>query len=540
MDKPPHPPMPPVQDATTPPTKEAGRQTLSVIHEEISIQREQQETGKALRVRIHPNEERQRLKLQDAAETFSVERVPVNRFVEQRSGPREEGDVVIVPVFETVAVVEMRLLLKEEIRLTRQRRETVREEEVLVRRDEAIVERRDSAGGEWKEDPPPQGGLPLALTISTNPKESDMSQTVIGVFDTPAAAHAAERKLVSSGFDQSCLHFAASDSAYVDTDETLSSGSKSTTDEIRDFFSELFGTRHSEESGHYSEAVRRGGVVLAVDMSDDQSVETVRETLLESGAVDIDERVDAWKQQGYTGYDPEARPFGGEEVRRERSTVLPVIQEEIEVGKREVGTGTVRVYSRMVETPVNETVTLREEHVTIERRPVDRPASESELESIGEKTVEMREMAEKAVVKKSARVVEEVEVGKDISERTETIQDTVRHTEVKVDRGGAEGGAASGIASAVTGRLRPYEEYEADYRSDFQTRYATGGGSFDDYAPAYRYGHTLAGEQRYEGRGWDAIEPDARRDWESRYPESSWERFKQAVRRGWERVTGQD
>lgn len=355
-----------------------------------------------------------------------------------------------------------------------------------------------------------------------------MTQTVIGVFDTPDAAHIAEERLVSRGIDQSTLHIAAHDAAYRESEEDLRARHRSTTGGIKNFFSELFGAQDSEEAGHYSEAVRRGGVVLAVDVPDGAPLEPVRQALLDAGAVDIDERVEQWRKQGYSGYNPDAQPYSADEVARERSTVLPVIQEDIEVGKREVGKGTVRVVSRTVETPVQETVNLREEHARVERRPADRPATQADLEAMGDKTIEVREMAEKAVVNKSARVVEEVEVGKEATQRSETIRDSVRHTEVNVDRTGMEGGASA----------RAFEDLEPEYRRDFQTRYAAQGGTYEDYAPAYRYGHTLAGDPRYQGRDWSSVESEARRDWESRYPDSAWERFKLAIQHGWERVTG--
>jgi hypothetical protein len=54
-------------------------------------------------------------------EAVNVERVPVNRFIEQPVETRQEGDVTIVPVMEEVLVVQRRLMLKEEIRITRRR-----------------------------------------------------------------------------------------------------------------------------------------------------------------------------------------------------------------------------------------------------------------------------------------------------------------------------------------------------------------------------------------------------------------------------------
>ena len=55
-----------------------------------------------------------------------------------------------------------------------------------------------------------------------------------------------------------------------------------------------------------------------------------------------------------------------------------------------------------------------------------------------------------------------------------------------------------------------------------------------DFDPAYRYGHALASDSRYDGRSWDEIEPEARAEWEQRHPQSAWERFKRAVRYAWE------
>lgn len=349
-----------------------------------------------------------------------------------------------------------------------------------------------------------------------------MTQTVVGIFDTPDAARSAEEQLVSRGVDRSAVHITSAGAIAQERPASTTGG-------IRHFFSELFGTGHTEVAGTYSEAVRRGGIMLAVDVPDDADVEPVQNALENAGAIDIDQRAEQWRRQGWTGYDPEARPYTAEEIARERGTVMPVIEEQMQVGKREVSKGVVRVFSRTIETPVQETVNLREEHATVERHMADRPATQADLEAFGEKSIEIEETEEKAVVSKEARVVGEVVVGKEATQSTETIKDTVRHTEVEVERGTAGMGATR----------RPYEDYEPDYRQDFQTRYAAqGGGTYEEYAPAYRYGHGLASDTRYQGRAWQEIEPEARRDWERRYPNSAWESFKLAVRHGWERVSG--
>ncbi len=63
------------------------------------------------------------------------------------------------------------------------------------------------------------------------------------------------------------------------------------------------------------------------------------------------------------------------------------------------------------------------------------------------------------------------------------------------------------------------------------------GGRYEEYEPAYRFGHSLRSDQRYAGRSWAEVESEAQRDWSTRYPDSPWQRFKDAVRHAWERVT---
>lgn len=130
-------------------------------------------------------------------------------------------------------------------------------------------------------------------------------------------------------------------------------------------------------------------------------------------------------------FESEWNTNSGEHVYRGQ-TKIPVVEEELQVGKREVEQGGVRVSSRVEERPVEEQVNLREEHVRVERRPVDRPVGNAE-NAFQEGTIEITERAEVPVVAKQARVVEEVVIGKEVSERTETVRDTVRKTDVNVE-----------------------------------------------------------------------------------------------------------
>ena len=138
--------------------------------------------------------------------------------------------------------------------------------------------------------------------------------------------------------------------------------------------------------------------------------------------------------------------------------------------------------------------------------------------------IELTETAEEPVVNKRARVVEEVVVHKEATERTETVGGTVRHTEVEVRR--------EPETPTETRRGTPPQDF-ATYDPSFRKHYATAlpgrGASYTEYEPAYRYGYELGTNERYRGRDWAALEAEARRDWELRHP-STWERFKDAIR----------
>jgi uncharacterized protein (TIGR02271 family) len=118
-----------------------------------------------------------------------------------------------------------------------------------------------------------------------------------------------------------------------------------------------------------------------------------------------------------------------------RDEVIPIVEEELHVDKRQVSHGRIRIHSHVVERPVEEQVTLREETVEVERRPVSgtNQAGSVSGDPFQERTIEVEERGEEAVVSKEARVKEEIVVRKDSEQRTETVSDTVRRTEVDVE-----------------------------------------------------------------------------------------------------------
>lgn len=124
----------------------------------------------------------------------------------------------------------------------------------------------------------------------------------------------------------------------------------------------------------------------------------------------------------------ETAPIEGDEMR------LPVVEEELQVGKRAVQRGGIRVTTHVTEQPVEKQVTVRDETLHVDRRPADRPASEADLNQMQDQTFEVSETDEEVVAGKQARVTEEVQIKKDVEERTETIKDTVRRTDVDIER----------------------------------------------------------------------------------------------------------
>jgi uncharacterized protein (TIGR02271 family) len=213
-----------------------------------------------------------------------------------------------------------------------------------------------------------------------------------------------------------------------------------------------------ENDAHaYAEGVRRGGALVTVRASESE-VDRIVDILDDEGTVDFQDRERTWRDEGWTGRSEaigaaastatglgtgltgrEPAAFETDRTREragtERDEVIPVVEEELHVGKRAVERGKVRIHSHVVERPVSEQVSLREERVSVERRPAEGGARTGAAgeDLFRERTIEMDERSEEAVVSKEARVKEELVVRKDVDERTENVSDTVRRTEVEVD-----------------------------------------------------------------------------------------------------------
>jgi len=322
-----------------------------------------------------------------------------------------------------------------------------------------------------------------------------------------------------------------------------------------------------EQAEYYAEGVRRGGALVTAQVPD-ENVDRAISILERYDPIDIQRRASEWRSEGWTGFDNDsslstANPtdtrstsgtmsggtmssgatygdttsgLGTQTRSSDRSyarrtddnldETIPVVEEEISVGKRQVEGGGVRVNTSVREVPVEQEVRLREEHVEVDRRPVNRAASQADFDAFKEGTIEVTETSEEAVIGKQARVVEEVAIHKDARERTETIHDTVRRTEVEVEP-----------INRSNFDNTNYQRYDSGFRRHFQTTFGNSSSSYEQYEPAYRYGYSLASDQQYRDRDWNAVETDARSHWEERN-QGTWENFKDAVKHAWNEARG--
>jgi stress response protein YsnF len=273
-----------------------------------------------------------------------------------------------------------------------------------------------------------------------------MSRTVTALYDTKAEAEAARQRLASAVDVKS---------AKVIDQQSQGSGGQD---------SGGLGEYHlsSDDRHAYGEGIRRGGALLCAEVDGDENSDKIVRLLEETSSVDLDERQESWRKEGWTpysgdsgigggagrqaatgGFEAGSQPSAGARSGTVEEERIPIVEEELRVGKREVERGGARVRTYVREVPVQEQVTLREEHVQVERRPVEAGTAGASTTSgaagtgdlLQERTVEMVEKAEEAVVQKVAQVREEVVLTKTAEERTEQISDTVRRTEVDVQEG---------------------------------------------------------------------------------------------------------
>lgn len=270
-----------------------------------------------------------------------------------------------------------------------------------------------------------------------------MSHTVIGLFDTSGEAQTAMGELIEQGFARENIDISNKSSAAADSSTPTRSadgpvsGTMSTTEVsgspelakgVGDFFRSLFGGDETT-ARNYTSAADEADAILTVHVDSQEKAAAAAAILDRNGAIDVDDRASRSNRQNAAGITETTK----NRANTPDSVSIPVIEEELRVGKREVETGGARIRSQVIKKPVEADVRLREEHVVLNRHSVDRALTDTDLTNFKEGVIEITEHAEQAVVSKQARVVEEIEIGKQVTERQETIRDTVRRTDVEVD-----------------------------------------------------------------------------------------------------------
>jgi stress response protein YsnF len=290
------------------------------------------------------------------------------------------------------------------------------------------------------------------MISGTGPTSSSPRRLVTALFDSRSAAENAIERLVNAGVPHDRIGLMPGDES-----EASDEAGASSRPEPRGFWGSLGDWLLPDEDRHlYAEGLSRGGYLISVTTGDEHYARVM--AILDSeDAIDIDEQAESWRAEGWAGWSGaaagtstevgpatsvspvvasvRAEDLDAEAVASPRKTglagaetglsergeqVLPVVEERLRIGMRDVSHGHVRVRSYVVETPVDEQVSLRKERIAIERRPADRALSDAD-QAFQERAIEVEGRSEEAVVSKEA------------GQRTETVFDTVRETEIEVE-----------------------------------------------------------------------------------------------------------
>lgn len=261
----------------------------------------------------------------------------------------------------------------------------------------------------------------------------------------------------------------------------------------------------------YLEGVKQGGTVITANVAE-SAAPRAAEIMSGYNMVNIKEKAQEIQQTSGRSDLKLSEPS-------KNPNVLEVVEEELQVGKEAVERGRMRIYNVVSQHEVKQDVGLRDETIRVQRRPVNRNV-ELNPDLFKEKSFEMVETDEVAKVGKIARVLEEVSLDKEVTEKIETIKDTLRRQDVKVEQ----------IPMA-----RPYTDYESDFRSFYDKNLKSSGTSYDKLAPAYRFGYELATKEPFRSSPWNAVEADSKRIWEEKNP-NTWDQSKGVIKYAYEKV----
>ena len=257
-------------------------------------------------------------------------------------------------------------------------------------------------------------------------------ENVVAVYDTVAHAEAAVRDLHAANVPAGAI-----------TSHAATAGTTGTTTRGPGFWSKLLGGEPDHDTSVYDRSLDSGSTIVTV-RAPAEHVESVSRILEMHEPIDINQRATGYTATAATTASPVSvgATAGRDSVPGGEAEAIALSEEQLTVGKRQVNRGSTRVHRYVVETPVEQDVTLHSERVSIERRPASADAHATGA-AFTDQVVEVNETAEEVVVGKTARVKEEVVIRKDVADRVETIHDTVRRDDVEITRDGAVGTAGT-------------------------------------------------------------------------------------------------
>lgn len=245
-------------------------------------------------------------------------------------------------------------------------------------------------------------------------------EKVVTAYDSIDKAKNAMKVLQNAGYN-------ASDLSIIDR-----SALKSHETDHVGLWRRLFGENvWDHEAAVYGDTLDKGGAVLAARVPDDEvarvmSLLDVHQPLdVHAVAAKIGETVPVQAKALVTP------PIAKTDAKDPET--LRLAEEQLNVGKRLFETGTTRIRRFVTERPVEQQVTLHEEHADVVRKAISDPSYVADIDW-SDKAYEVTETAEQAVVSKTARVVEEVTLRKTGADRVETVKDTVRRQQAEVEK----------------------------------------------------------------------------------------------------------
>ncbi len=300
-------------------------------------------------------------------------------------------------------------------------------------------------------------------------------ETIVAVFDTAEHAAAAVRDLEAAGIPHADITQHAGD---ITSDTTnISAQTASAPRQEPGFWASLFGAEpeYGHDTAVYDRSLQSGSTLVTV-RGTGSHLDQVLDILERHSPIDIDERAVSYgvtgtatgtTQTGTTQTGTTANTYAGGTAATATTLAtarigaaaagepgtIQLSEETLSVGKRAINRGTTRVRRYVVETPVEQQVSLHDERVTVERRPVTDGRAVAG-DSFADRTIELTETAEEAVISKQARVTEEIVLRKEAADRTETVRDTVRREDVEITK---EPGTQTAGATGIAGTTLPHK-----------------------------------------------------------------------------------